>query len=52
MERNHLEDTDVDARTILRWNFEKRDGGMDWIDVAQYWERRVLVNAVTNLRVP
>jgi len=28
-------------------------GGMDWIDVAQDWDRlRVLVNTVMNLRVP
>jgi hypothetical protein len=28
-------------------------GDMDWIDVAQEWDRwRALVNAVMNLRVP
>jgi hypothetical protein len=28
-------------------------GGNDWIDLAQDWgKRRVLVNTVTNLRVP
>jgi len=28
-------------------------GGMDWIDLAQEWDRwRVLVNAVMNLRFP
>jgi hypothetical protein len=30
-ERDHLEDTGVDGRIILRWIFRNWDGGMDWI---------------------
>jgi hypothetical protein len=29
-----LEDRGVDRRIILKWVFEKWDGGMDWIDTA------------------
>jgi hypothetical protein len=29
------EDRSVDVRIILKWMFEKWDGGMDWIDQAQ-----------------
>ena len=44
-ERDHLEDTGVEGRIILRWIFRKRDGvhGLD------RW--RELVNAVTNIQV-
>jgi hypothetical protein len=31
--RRHLEDLGVDGRMILKWMFEKWDGGMEWIDV-------------------
>jgi hypothetical protein len=34
-ERDHLEDSGVDATIILRKIFRKWDGGMDWIGVAQ-----------------
>jgi hypothetical protein len=34
-----LEDPDVDGRIILRWIFRKWDRGMDWIDMAQDWDR-------------
>jgi hypothetical protein len=48
-----LEDPGVDGRIILKWIFEKLDGGMDWINLAQDGDRwRALVNAVMNLRVP
>jgi hypothetical protein len=49
-----LEDSDVDERVILKWIFEKLDGGaIDWIDLAQDRDRRrALVNTVMNLQVP
>jgi hypothetical protein len=52
MERDHLGDSGIDRRIILRWIFRKW-GGMDWIELAQdrdMWQ--VLVNVVLNLRVP
>ena len=52
-EENHLEEPGVDGRTISNWIFEKWDGDMDWIDLAQDRERwRAFVNAVMNLPVP
>ena len=33
-ERDDLEDPGVDGRIIFRWIFRKREGGMDWIDLA------------------
>jgi hypothetical protein len=51
--QNHLGDPGVDGRIILKWILKKWDGGMDWIELAQFRDRwRVLVNAVINLRVP
>jgi hypothetical protein len=48
-----LEDPGVDGRIILKWIFKQCDGGMDWIELAQYRDRwRALVNAVMNFRVP
>jgi hypothetical protein len=50
---SHLEDRGVDGRIILKWIFNKWDGGMDWIHLAQNRDRWwALVNAVINLRVP
>jgi len=52
-ECDHLEDSNVHRRIILKWIFSKWDGGMDWIDLAQNREKWwALVNAVMNLRVP
>jgi hypothetical protein len=51
--RNHLEDPGVDGRIILKWTFERLDGGVDWIDLAQDSDRwRALVYTVMNLWVP
>jgi hypothetical protein len=48
-----LDDPGVYGRIILKWFFEKWDGGIDWIDVVQdKRKRRALVNKVMNLRVP
>ena len=53
MERNHLKDVDVDGRIVLKWVLDKRDGGMDWIDLTQDRDKwRALVNAVMNSQVP
>ena len=38
-ERDHLEDSGVDWRKILRWIFRKWDEGVDRIDLAQDRER-------------
>ena len=41
------------AVNVLRWIFNKWNGGMDWIDMAQgrkMWPS--LINAVMSLRVP
>jgi hypothetical protein len=51
-EEDHLEDTGVDERIILKWIFDKWDWGMDWIDLPQDRKRwRAVLNAVMNLRV-
>jgi len=38
-ERDHVEDTGVSGRIILRWIVRSGLGGMDWIDVAQDKDR-------------
>ena len=52
-EGGHLEDPGVDGKIILKWVFEKYDGGMDWIDLTQdrdmWWTR---VNAMMHHRLP
>jgi hypothetical protein len=53
MEGDHLKDTDVGGSIILKWIFEKLDGGMDWIDLTQDSHRwRAIVNASINLLLP
>jgi hypothetical protein len=51
-EGDHLEDLAVDGRIILNCIFERLDGGIDWIDVAQdRVRRRAVVNTVMNFRI-
>ena len=50
--RENLEDQDIGGRTILSWIFRKRDGGEDWIDLAQDRDRRLaIVNKIINFPV-
>jgi glycerophosphoryl diester phosphodiesterase len=49
-ESDQLEDLGVDGRIILKWTFNKWDGSMDWIELAQGW--RALVRATLNLPIP
>jgi hypothetical protein len=49
-EGDHLKDPHVNGRIILKRIFKKWDGGMDWIDLAQYRDRLLaLVNKVINI---
>jgi hypothetical protein len=52
-ERDHLEDQGIDGSIILKWVFEKLEGGVGWIDLSQdsknWW---ALANAVMELQVP
>jgi hypothetical protein len=51
-ERDHLKDPGIDGRIILKWIFEKWEGGMDQIRLAEDMDRWWAdVNAVMNLRV-
>jgi hypothetical protein len=51
-ESYHLEDSGLDWKIILKRIFKKRNGGMDWIDLAHNRDRkRAVVKAVINLRV-
>jgi hypothetical protein len=38
-ERDHLEDTGLDGKIILRYVFRRRDRAMDWIATAKDRER-------------
>ena len=53
-ERDHLEDSDVGGKVILRWIFGKWDVGawtrLIWLRIGG--GRRTLVNAIMNFRVP
>ena len=52
-ERDHLEDLGIKGRIILKYIFEKWDGGMDWNDSAHDRDRwRALVNTAMKLRSP
>jgi hypothetical protein len=52
-EGDHLEDPSVDGKIELKWIFEKWDGGMERIDLAQDKDRwRSVVSAVMNLEIP
>jgi hypothetical protein len=51
-EGDHLDDPCVKRRIILKWNFVKWDGGMDWFDLAQdrdSWQ--AFLNAVMNTHI-
>jgi hypothetical protein len=53
MKREHLEDSGVDGRIILKWILEKWDRDTDSIYLAQDRDRwQALVNAVMNLQIP
>ena len=46
-----MEDSGVDGRKVLKWNFKKWETDMDWIDMTQDRDRRqALMNAVINFR--
>jgi hypothetical protein len=52
-EGDHLEDSGIDGRIIIKWIFERLGGGVDWIDLVQDRDRwQALVYMVMNLRVP
>ena len=50
-ERDHFEDPGIDGKIIFRWIFGNWDGGIDWIDLAQYRVRWLaLAKAIMNLQ--
>jgi len=51
--KSHLEDPGLDGSIILKWIFNTRSEGMDWIDLAQNRDRwRAIVNEVMNFLFP
>jgi len=38
-ERVRFKDLGIDGRVILKWIFKKGMWDMDWIDLAQDWDR-------------
>jgi hypothetical protein len=38
-ETDHLGDLGADSRIRLKWIFKKRNGDMDWVDLAQDMDR-------------
>jgi len=51
--RDHLEDTGVDGRIIIRWIFRQYEWGTDYIDVVHDRDRWwALLKVVMHLRVP
>jgi ribosomal protein S4E len=51
-EGDYVKDLTVDGKILLKWIFKKKDGFMDWINLAQDRKRwRVLVNAIMKFRV-
>jgi hypothetical protein len=52
-ENCQLEESGIEGKTVLKCIFRKWFGGMYWIGVAQFSDRRwEFVNAVMNLTVP
>jgi hypothetical protein len=50
---DHLKDPGVNGRVILKWIFERLNGDIDWIYLAQdrdIW--RDFMNTLMNLQVP
>jgi len=51
-DRDHLQDSDLEWRIILRWIIKKWNGSIDWVNLAQDRDRwRALVNSIMNLLV-
>jgi hypothetical protein len=48
--RDHIVDLGIDGRIILKWNFQKWDGGMFYVGLVQERDRWwAVVNMVMNL---
>jgi hypothetical protein len=52
-EGDHMEESGINGRILLKWDLREVGWGVDWIDLSQDRDRwRTLVNAVMNLRFP